>query len=74
MKVTKWTNKGNWHLQQKTIVIWEAVCWRCGAISQHGYTEDEAIAVAQEEGWSDGLCFECWEKQHQRWGEQWGIP
>jgi hypothetical protein len=30
--------------------------------------------VAQEEGWVDGLCFECWEKQHQRRGEQWGIP
>jgi hypothetical protein len=74
MKVTKWVHKGNWDLQQKTIVIWEAVCWRCGAIAQHGYTEDEAIAVAQEEGWADGLCFECWSREQERRGEQWGIP
>jgi hypothetical protein len=74
MKITQWKRKSNWDLQQKTITIWEAVCWRCGAVANHGYTEDEAIAVAQEEGWVDGLCFECWEKQNRRRGEQWGIP
>jgi len=74
MKITKWTRKGNWNLQQKTIVIWEAVCWKCGAIANHGYDEQEAIAVAQEEGFMDGLCFECWVRDRERRAEQWGIP
>lgn len=74
MKITKWTHRGNWDLQRRTVTIWEAVCWRCGAIAQHGYTEDEAIAVAQEEGWAAGLCFECWARDRERRAEQWGIP
>jgi hypothetical protein len=74
MKVTKWVHKGNWDLQQRTLVVWEAVCPRCGAIANHGYDEQEAIVVAQEEGWVDGLCFECWERDLLRQGEQWGIP
>jgi hypothetical protein len=74
MKITKWTHRGNWNLQQKTIVVWEAVCWRCGAIANHGYDEQEAIIVAQEEGWVDGLCFECWAREQERLAEQWGIP
>jgi hypothetical protein len=74
MKVTKWVHKGNWNLQQKTIVIWEAVCWRCGAIANHGYDEQEAIIVAQEEGWVDGLCFECWVRDQERINAKWEIP
>jgi hypothetical protein len=66
MKVTKWTQRGKWHLQQKMVVIWEAVCPRCGSIAQHGYDEQEAIAVAQEEGWKDGLCTDCWERERGR--------
>jgi ribosomal protein L40E len=63
MKVTKWVHKGNWGLQQRTLVVWEAVCPRCGAIAQHGYTEDEAIAVAEEEGWRKGICPECYAQE-----------
>jgi len=61
MKITKWTHKGNWSLQKKTITVWEAVCPRCGAIANYGYTEDEAVAVAEEDGWSRGLCPDCQE-------------
>ena len=74
MKITKWTHRGNWHLQQKTVVIWEVVCRQCGAIANHGYDEQEAIVVAQEEGWADGLCFECWEKEQERINSRWEIP
>jgi ribosomal protein L40E len=63
MKITKWTHRGNWNLQQKTIVIWEAVCRRCGAIANHGYDEQEAIAVAEEEGWRKGICPECYAQE-----------
>jgi ribosomal protein L40E len=63
MKITKWTHRGNWNLQQKTIVIWEAVCRRCGAIANHGYDEQEVIAVAEEEGWRKGICPECYAQE-----------
>jgi hypothetical protein len=74
MKIAQWKHVGNWDLQQKTVTIWEVVCWRCGAVAGHGYTEQEAIAVAQQEGWVDGLCFECWAREQERLAEQWGIP
>jgi hypothetical protein len=61
MKITKWTHRGDWNLQQRTLVVWEAVCPRCGAIANHGYDEQEAIAVAQEDGWRNGICPECQE-------------
>jgi hypothetical protein len=74
MKITKWVHRGNWDLQQRTVTVWEAVCPRCGAIANYGYTEDEAIAVAQEEGWADGMCFECWARERERINARWEIP
>jgi hypothetical protein len=57
--VTQFKRKGNWDLRQRTLVVWEAVCWNCGAVANSGYTQEEAIAVAEEEGWGNGLCYEC---------------
>jgi hypothetical protein len=74
MKITQRKRMGNWDLRQKVVTVWEVVCPRCGAIAGHGYTEQEAIEVAKEEGWADGLCFECWERDLLRRGEMWGIP
>jgi hypothetical protein len=74
MKVTAYKYEGNWGLRRLNLVVWQAVCWQCGAVASHGYTEQEAVAVAQEDGWVDGVCFECWERGRMRWGEQWGIP
>jgi hypothetical protein len=67
----KW---GPWYLRSRTVTLWEVVCPRCGAVANYGYSKLEAIDVAEEDGWIDGLCFECWEKRLERWGEQWGIP
>jgi hypothetical protein len=68
MKVTAFKHRGNWGLRQRTLVVWEVVCWRCGAVANHGYTEPEAIAVAQEDGWADGMCPECRRQDEERWG------
>jgi hypothetical protein len=30
--------------------------------------------VAEEEGWVDGLCYECWAKEQERINAKWEIP
>jgi ribosomal protein S27AE len=63
MKTTKWARKGKWELQQRTFTVWEVVCPRCGAIANHGYDEREAIDVAEEDGWRNGLCPDCYAQE-----------
>jgi len=62
VKITKWARRGNWELRQRTLVVWEVVCPRCRAVARHGYDEQEAIVVAQEDGWLNGVCPECQER------------
>jgi hypothetical protein len=61
MQVTQWKRKGKWELRQETITWWRVFSPRCDSRANYGYTEQEAITVAREEGWKDGLCPECWE-------------
>jgi hypothetical protein len=56
----KW---GPWYLRSRTLTVWEAVCPRCGAIADYGYTKWEAVEVAKEQLWADGLCADCWERE-----------
>jgi hypothetical protein len=36
-------------------------------VANYGYSKLEAIDVAEEDGWMDGLCFECWEREQAKW-------
>jgi hypothetical protein len=65
-------DRDSWKFRTITLVV--AVCRRCGKEAVADYTEEAAIKWAEEEGWSDGLCFECWERDLLRRGEMWGIP
>jgi hypothetical protein len=67
----KW---GPWYLRSRTVTLWEVVCPRCGAVANYGYSKLEAIDVAEEDGWIDGLCFECWEREQERVNARWEIP
>jgi len=63
-----------WQVRSRTVVLWEAVCKQCGLVASWAYNKQEAIDVAEEEGWVDGLCYECWAKEQERINARWEIP
>jgi hypothetical protein len=50
-----------WNIRTRTVTLWEAVCPQCGAVAGYGYSKQEAVAVAEEDGWVEGLCPTCYE-------------
>jgi hypothetical protein len=62
---------GKWDVQEEIITVWRVYCRGCGAWRE-GYTREEAIRVAREDGWADGLCPSCWEGEYRAWLERVG--
>jgi hypothetical protein len=57
--------KGNWIL--KTVTVYYVQCRQCSTVlmADWGWSPDEAIEIARENLWWDGLCLYC-QSHHKR--------